>query len=153
MIKLPSPIPKSKLEWVLWIVLLLILFGAFFGFDYFDGYSSYASEPSSSYYTPRRYALEDLFKDSEKPTEPVEPSPTPSTPLVDFNRFNWAPWASAWTLIGLIGFFLYVKGIYLIHNHAEHNGRNTVRWTTASILFSPIVAALIYLLTYPEKKG
>ena len=153
--KLPYILPKSKLEWILWIVLLLILFGAFFGFDYLDGDSSYTSESSTSEFDPRDlfkgWSFEDVVS-GEEPEEPVKPSPAPSTPLVDFNRFNWAPWASAWALISLIGFFLYVKGIYLIHDHAERNGRNRVRWTTASVVFSPFLAGLIYLLTWPEKR-
>ena len=35
---------------------------------------------------------------------------------------------------------LYAFGIWAIYNNARRHGRNTVRWTTAAIVFSPVLA-------------
>lgn len=119
-----SLIPRSWRGVILWISLFLILCGSFFVGDYLD--TSHVGE-----WREHRVA----FLDWEKTYHVI-------------THFTWAPWAS----IGLIIFSLYVGGIYLIYNHARQNERNVIRWITASIVFSPLIAGIAYLLTWPERK-
>ena len=120
---------------ILWIVLLMIICGVFFGVDYIDASSVREWRESPSHKKLEEFTVEDFFAPREGTFHVITP-------------FTWAPWAS----IGIVIFGVYVMGIYSIHSHATHNGRNVVRWITASMVFSPLLAGLVYLLTWPEKR-
>ncbi len=113
---------------ILWIVLTSILCGIFFVIDYFD--------PSNI--GEWRDPLFSFLWGGERTYHVITP-------------FAWAPEASI-VVAGIVVFYLYIFTTRVIYRHAKRNGRNVVRWTTASIMFSPFVTALIYLLTWPEKK-
>lgn len=58
-------------------------------------------------------------------------------------------WATEITIaIGIISFNLAMADN--IRRYAESHGRNTVFWTTATILFSPLLALIAYFLTFPK---
>jgi len=58
-------------------------------------------------------------------------------------------WATEITIvIGIISFNLAMADI--IRRYAEYHERNTVIWTTATILFSPFLALMAYFLTFPR---
>jgi hypothetical protein len=50
-------------------------------------------------------------------------------------------------LIALIIFF-YAFGTWAIYSNAKRHGRNAVRWTTAAIVFSPVLAWIAYGLSW-----
>ncbi len=62
--------------------------------------------------------------------------------------YTWAPEVS--TI--LVASCLYVVLSCTIHQHAQRNGRNVIRWTTASLVFTPLLAGIAYLLTWPGRK-
>jgi hypothetical protein len=68
--------------------------------------------------------------------------PIPGNPL------EWAP--LAWGLSAAI--ILYIVGIWIIYQYAKRHGRNVVRWTTAAITFSPVLAGIVYGLTWPKSR-
>lgn len=53
------------------------------------------------------------------------------------------------SLIGAIG--LYFTLAYAVYNHAKKHDRRAVAWATAFIVFTPILAGLAYLLTWPKE--
>lgn len=114
---------------ILWIVLTLILCGIFFVIDYFD--PSNVGEWTD-------HPLFSLFSGAEKTYHVITP-------------FNWAPETSI-VIASIVVFYLYIFTTRIIYRHAKPNRRNVVRWTTASIVFSPLLAGLIYLLTWPQKE-
>ena len=71
-----------------------------------------------------------------------EPRPIPGNPL------EWAP--VAWGLIaaGIIVILLYIFGVWIIYQHATRYNRNAVRWTTTSIVFTPVLAWIAYGLSW-----
>jgi len=46
---------------------------------------------------------------------------------------------------------LYIVGCCILYRHAKMHDRNAVRWTVASIVFSPILVWIAYGLTWPKK--
>jgi len=68
--------------------------------------------------------------------------PTPGNP------FEWAPIAWIFIAAGI----LYIVGCWIMYRHAKHNNRNTVRWTTAAIVFSPVLAWIVYGLSWRSRK-
>jgi len=65
---------------------------------------------------------------------------------------TWAPFAC--TLVAcLAGFYIfYILAPYAVYHHSKRHGRNTVRWTTAFVVFTPVLAGVAYLLTWPKEK-
>ena len=53
------------------------------------------------------------------------------------------------SLIGAIG--LYFTLAYVVYNNARKHNRRAVAWATAFIVFTPILAGLAYLLTWPKE--
>ena len=47
---------------------------------------------------------------------------------------------------------LYVFGILAIYTVAKRQNRNTVRWTTAAIVFSPVIVWIIYGLSWSKNQ-
>jgi len=45
---------------------------------------------------------------------------------------------------------IYIASVYVIYDNARRHGRNAVAWTTAAIVFSPILAGIAYGLTWPK---
>jgi hypothetical protein len=64
--------------------------------------------------------------------------------LVPGNPLEWAPAAWFFIAIGI----LYIVSIWLIYRHAKRYNRNAVRWTTAAIVFSPVLAWIVYGLSW-----
>ncbi len=64
------------------------------------------------------------------------------------NPLEWAP--MAWGLIaaGILAMLLYIFGVWTIYHHAIRYNRNAVRWTTAAIVFTPILAWIAYGLSW-----
>ena len=57
-----------------------------------------------------------------------------------------------WTYPALIGAIaLYITLVYVVYDHAKRHHRRAVAWTTAFIVFTPILAGLVYLLTWPKE--
>ena len=61
---------------------------------------------------------------------------------------DWSPKVS----IGLVSLYVYVYIAYLFGNFAKRQGRNPVRWITASIVLTPPLAIIAYLLTWTDTK-
>jgi len=64
--------------------------------------------------------------------------PIPSNPL------EWAP--AAWGIIA--AGIIYIVGCCVLYRHAKRYNRNAVRWTTAAIVFSPVLAWIAYGLSW-----
>lgn len=48
----------------------------------------------------------------------------------------------------ILGFNLATTDV--LRHYVRQHGRNVVSWTTASIAFTPILAGIVYLLTWPK---
>ena len=59
-----------------------------------------------------------------------------------------AGWLAVFVLI--LGFNLATTDV--LRHYVRQHGRNVVSWTTASIVFTPILAGIVYLLTWPKGK-
>jgi len=68
--------------------------------------------------------------------------------LVPGNPLEWA--VEAWVIMA--AGILYIVGIWIIYYHAKRYNRNTVCWTTTAIVFSPVVAWIVYGLTWRAGK-
>ncbi|MFC2043905.1 hypothetical protein ACFLT8_01680 [Chloroflexota bacterium] len=80
----------------------------------------------------------------------LPPPKAPQLPpehIIEYERLTWAIGLSACAIIlgATLGF--YVAGVIFIVQLAEYHKRNVVTWTTASILFTPVLAIIAYLLT------
>jgi hypothetical protein len=64
----------------------------------------------------------------------------------------WAPQVS--TLIASLGgiYIFYILAPYAVYHNAKRHGRNAVRWTTAFVVFTPVLAGIAYLLTWPKSQ-
>jgi lipoprotein signal peptidase len=67
---------------------------------------------------------------------------TPGNPL------EWAP--LAWWITAVV--ILYIVGVWIMYRHAKYYDRNTVRWTTAAIIFTPVLAWAAYGLSWRKSK-
>jgi len=57
-----------------------------------------------------------------------------------------------WRVISsIVGSALYFTVAYVVYNHARKHHRRAVAWATAFIVFTPILAGLVYLLTWPKE--
>jgi hypothetical protein len=57
-----------------------------------------------------------------------------------------------WIVLSLIGATgLYFTLAYVVYNHARKHNRRAVAWATAFVVFTPILAGLAYLLTWPKE--
>ncbi len=57
-----------------------------------------------------------------------------------------------WIALVTIAFVAaYFTLAYAIYNHAKKNNRRAVAWATAFIVFTPILAGLFYLLSWPKE--
>jgi len=62
------------------------------------------------------------------------------------------PGIGNWIVLSLIGAIgLYFTLVYAVYNHARKHNRRAVAWATAFIVFTPILAGLLYLLTWPKE--
>ena len=62
------------------------------------------------------------------------------------------PELSGWMFLCIIGgIALYLTLPYEVYKHAKKQKRRAVMWTTAFIVFTPILAGLAYLLTWPKE--
>lgn len=62
-----------------------------------------------------------------------------------------------WTVVPGVGVLcapaiLYAFGVWAIYTVAKRHGRNAVRWTTAAIVFSPVLAWAVYGLTWRKSQ-
>lgn len=81
------------------------------------------------------------------------PNPLPGQPHHNYqplpdNPFDWAPFA--WVFIAAA--ILYIVGVWIMCKHAMRNNRSAVRWTIAAILFTPVLAWIVYGLTWHRTK-
>ena len=51
----------------------------------------------------------------------------------------------------IVGIVLYLTLPYEVYKHAKKEKRRAVMWTTAFIVFTPILAGLAYLFTWPKE--
>jgi len=63
-------------------------------------------------------------------------------------QVGWAAGLS--TFVFILGFNLATTDV--LRHYVRHHGRNVVSWATASIVFTPILAGVVYLLTWPKDK-
>jgi len=76
------------------------------------------------------------------PEQPPEPT------YVRVVHYTWSPIATTIVFILYFNIFTAVSLRYYVERH----GRNVVRWTVACIIFTPILAGVAYLLTWPKDK-
>ena len=55
------------------------------------------------------------------------------------------------TLLMIAGVALHFSLAYAIYKHAKKNNRRAVAWATAFIVFTPVLAGLLYLLSWPKE--
>ena len=82
-----------------------------------------------------------------------QPNPLPGQPHHIYgptpgNPFDWAPFAWIYIAAGI----LYIVGVWIMYKHAYINNRNAVRWTTAAIVFSPVLAWIVYGLSWRKSQ-
>jgi hypothetical protein len=65
-----------------------------------------------------------------------------------FELITWAPIVSA----VFVPAIAYAFGVWAIYTVAKRHGHNTVRWTTAAIIFSPVLAWAAYGLTWRKSQ-
>jgi len=65
----------------------------------------------------------------------------------------WAPVATIIVASSLVFYFLYIVIPQIVYGNAKSHGRNAVRWTTAFVVFTPFLAGIAYLLTWPKGKN
>lgn len=75
--------------------------------------------------------------------------------LVRYVRDGNMGWTGGWAaglsiFITILGFNLATTDV--LRHYVRQHGRNVVSWTTASIVFTPILAGVVYLLTWPKDK-
>ncbi len=46
---------------------------------------------------------------------------------------------------------MYFTLAYVVYNHAKKRNRRAIAWATAFIVFTPILAGLLYLLSWPKE--
>jgi TRAP-type C4-dicarboxylate transport system permease small subunit len=49
-------------------------------------------------------------------------------------------------------YIFYIVIPQIVYDNAKRHGRNAVRWTTAFVVFTPVLAGIVYLLTWPKSK-
>ena len=60
-------------------------------------------------------------------------------------------WAAQFSIfMTILGFNLATTDV--LRHYVRQHGRNVVSWTTASIIVTPILAGIVYLLTWPKDK-
>ena len=60
-------------------------------------------------------------------------------------------WAAGLSIfVTIIGFNLATADI--LRHYIRQHGRNVISWTTAIIVFTPILAGIVYLLTWPKNQ-
>jgi len=66
-----------------------------------------------------------------------------------FSRpLDWAP--EAWAIIA--AGILYIVSVWIMYQHAKRYNRNAIRWTTAAIVFSPVLVWIVYGLTWRKSQ-
>jgi len=120
------------------VLIVLLLCIIFFGIDAIDGttytYWYHSYDPTIHY-----------------PGYPPDWIPSWESPVVAHTPIYWAPIAS----IIAAGLALYIVATQTVYSNAKRHGRNAIRWATAFVLFTPILAGITYLLTWPKdsKRG
>ena len=62
------------------------------------------------------------------------------------------PASLMWIIYSAIaGIGLYFTLAYVVYNHAKKHHRRAVAWATAFIVFTPFIAGLLYLLSWPKE--
>ena len=51
----------------------------------------------------------------------------------------------------IVGIALYLTLPYEVYKHAKKKNRRAVMWATAFVVFTPILAGLVYLFTWPKE--
>jgi hypothetical protein len=123
-------IPSSLRAWILCFLIPALLCCIFFIADFYD-----STRVITGYYHP------------------------PGIPLLEtwdkypiYSPLAWAPPLSVITGF-LVGFYIfYFVAPYTVYHNAKKVGRNAVRWTTAFVIFTPVLAGIAYLLTWPRSK-
>ena len=82
------------------------------------------------------------------PGYPPEWLPSRESPVVVHTPIYWAPVAS----IISAGLIFYIVAIQAVIGNARRYGRNAIRWATAFAIFTPILAGIVYLLTWPKSQ-
>ena len=65
-------------------------------------------------------------------------------------NITWAPVASIFVACLTGVYIFYVLIPYIVYHHAKSQGRSEVRWVTAFVIFTPLLAGIAYLLTWPK---
>lgn len=68
--------------------------------------------------------------------------------IIPGNPLEWAPLVWGFTAAGILAVMLYMFCCWTIYHHAKLHNRNAVRWTTASIVFTPVLAWIAYGLSW-----
>lgn len=122
---------KTMRRIVLSILVAILLCIIFFAIDLFDGITS-----TYKYY---------------KPYEPSSGWPL-EVDRTEIRPIAWAPGAVGIVAGALVFYFLYIVVPQIVYGNAKSYGRNAVRWTTAFVVFTPFLAGIAYLLTWPKNK-
>ena len=75
--------------------------------------------------------------------------------LVRHVRDGSRGWTGGWAaglsiFITILGFNLATTDV--LRHYVRQHGRNVVSWATASLVFTPILAGVVYLLTWPKDR-
>jgi hypothetical protein len=71
-------------------------------------------------------------------------------PFYNTHEFTWAPLTSITVAVVLA---INLVSANVLKPYLERQGRNVVAWTTAIVVFTPILAGIVYLLTWPKDKS
>lgn len=143
---------RNKRELMLFSLLVLILCGTFFAIedlpaiDYF--FTPALPEIPNPGLEVDYQEIQDILEAKERRARILEIRIQKRQRLDELD-FRWAPQAS----IGIVALAVYTGGTSVVYRHAKRNGRNVVRCVTASLLFSPILTGIVYLLTWPEGRS
>ena len=132
--------PSKPLHFLLWIMIAIILCAIFLGVDYVDGISDY-------HYIYPDTPMATYDPESGK-FEYIESWPEPIGEVEE--RIVWALTPSLTILVVTALYVLYVFPTVMVYHNANRVGRNAVRWATAFVVFTPLLAGIAYLLTWPK---
>jgi len=77
--------------------------------------------------------------------------------LEDVTDTGYSRWRDSGGWAAQLSIFVTILGFnlattHVLRHYVRHHERNVVSWTTASIVFTPILAGIVYLLTWPRGK-
>jgi len=142
-----SLVNRALRNLIMWVLICGMLIGIVVGIDYAIWVNSPAAEP---YVITKPEPAHDITPEEIRGERYAggDESLTTITVYPEYQIPYGLPSVIPW--IFAIGF--YVAVIDVIYLHAKRQRRNVVRWITAFIVFSPLLAGIAYLLTWPKSQ-